>query len=393
MVELRKAAGEALWGMFIADAMSMPVHWYYVVNNIKEDFNGWITGYQAPKSRHPSSIMSLSSSAGSGRTSLSQGSQAPVVGNIILHDKLKFWKRSGECVHYHQGMQPGDNTLNALCGLRAARTLIDGKFSNVSEGGARATVLAEYVRFMTTPGTHKDTYAESFHRSFFADWRESCPVSANMILEFAEERYRQKMNLSYADSQLDTIGCLPMGIPFILLSARSNEGEAVKAAVEVVRLTHPHPNVDKYVALYARALHSVLNGACLKQQCEAALRSSVLDAWDVCRPYMEKAARYPKSSEERLKVYQIATAYLGLACYTKGALSCMFFLAHQYADDFTGGVLANTNCGGENCHRGAALGALLGAAALHQGSALPLHWKHGLATTAKDLQRITQEML
>lgn len=213
------------------------------------------------------------------------------------------------------------------------------------------------------------------------------------ILEFAEERYRQKMNLSYADSQLDTIGCLPMGIPFILLSARSNEDEAVKAAVEVVRLTHPHPNVDKYVALYARALHSVLNGACLKQQCEAALRSSVLDAWDVCRPYMEKAARYPKSSEERLKVYQIATAYLGLACYTKGALSCMFFLAHQYADDFTGGVLANTNCGGENCHRGAALGALLGAAALHQGSALPLHWKHGLATTAKDLQRITQEML
>lgn len=102
MAELRKAAGEALWGMFIADAMSMPVHWYYVVNNIKEDFNGWITGYQAPKSRHPSSIMSLSNSAGSGRTSLSQGGQAPVVGNIILHDKLKFWKRSGECVHYHQ---------------------------------------------------------------------------------------------------------------------------------------------------------------------------------------------------------------------------------------------------------------------------------------------------
>jgi ADP-ribosylglycohydrolase len=42
----------ALWGIFIADALSMPVHWYYDVSALKRDF-GTITDYQAPKQRHP----------------------------------------------------------------------------------------------------------------------------------------------------------------------------------------------------------------------------------------------------------------------------------------------------------------------------------------------------
>ena len=48
----------ALWGIFIADSLSMPVHWYYSTSDISRDF-GKITGYEAPKQRHPSSIMSL----------------------------------------------------------------------------------------------------------------------------------------------------------------------------------------------------------------------------------------------------------------------------------------------------------------------------------------------
>ena len=39
--------------MFVADAVAMPVHWYYDVAHIKEDFNGWITKYEAPKDVHP----------------------------------------------------------------------------------------------------------------------------------------------------------------------------------------------------------------------------------------------------------------------------------------------------------------------------------------------------
>lgn len=46
----------------------MPVHWYYDPKDILKDFgkNG-ITDYEAPKARHPGSIMSLHSTGGACR--------------------------------------------------------------------------------------------------------------------------------------------------------------------------------------------------------------------------------------------------------------------------------------------------------------------------------------
>jgi hypothetical protein len=48
-------------------------------------------------------------------------------------------------------------------------------------------------------------------------------------------------------------------------------------------------------------------------------------------------------------------------------------LAWKYHDDFRQGVLANALCGGDNCHRGVVVGALLGAA-----NPLPDDWKEQL---------------
>ena len=57
---LKKAKEGAVWGMLITDAMSMPVHWYYNPSDIKTGYGGWLTGYNAPERRHPSSILTLS---------------------------------------------------------------------------------------------------------------------------------------------------------------------------------------------------------------------------------------------------------------------------------------------------------------------------------------------
>lgn len=391
MAQVRRSVGEAFWAMCAADSMSMPVHWYYDIGDIRRDFAGWISDLNSPRNRHPSSILSLSNTSGSGRTAWSSGAKRPdVVGNVILHDKLDLWKSSNGSVHYHQGLQSGDNTLNVLCSLRAAQSLVLGGFTDVSQPNARATVLSDYVRFLTTPGSHQDTYAESFHRSFFADWQDSRPTSPQQVLSFAEKRSRQKLSSTYADSQLDAIGCLPMIIPFVLLSASANEEQAVSAAVEFVKLTHPHPKVPEYVSIYSRALHAVLGGASVRQQAEHALKR--LDAWDTCQSYSRKAAKFPKSSEERLRVHQSAVNYLGLACYTKGALSSMFYLAHEFHDDPKGGILANTNCGGENCNRGAALGALLGAGGAYGGAAIPQEWKDKLKDAQEFIPDILREM-
>ncbi|KAM9328274.1 uncharacterized protein KZ484_019608 [Pholidichthys leucotaenia] len=388
MAAARRSVGEAFWAMCVADSMSMPVHWYYDVHDIHRDFGGWISGFNGPKDRHPSSILTLSNTAGSGRTAWSSGAKKPdVVGNVILHNKLDLWKSSNGSVHYHQGLHAGDNTLNIICSLRAARTFVSRGFSDVSQPEARAAVLSDYVQFLTTPGSHNDTYAESFHRSFFADWEDSRPTSPAEVLAFAEKRSRTKMDSSLPDGQLDAIGCLPMILPFVLLSASASEERAVAAAVEFVKLTHPHPRVPEYVSVYSRALHAVVGGASLRQQAERALRT--LDAWDACQSFHRKAARFPELSEERLKVHQSAVSHLGMACYNKGALSSMFYLAYEFHDDPRGGILANTNCGGENCNRGAALGALLGARGPYVGAQVPQEWKDKL----RDAQQFVPEIL
>lgn len=57
---LQKAKAEALWGLFVADALAMPVHWYYDPNDIKNGYGGWLTGYREPEKQHPSSILTIS---------------------------------------------------------------------------------------------------------------------------------------------------------------------------------------------------------------------------------------------------------------------------------------------------------------------------------------------
>lgn len=61
-------------------------------------------------------------------------------------------------------------------------------------------------------------------------------------------------------------------------------------------------------------------------------------------------------------------------------------MASKYGENFEEAVLANANCGGENVHRGAVLGALLGA--YHGDQGIPEHLKSGL----HDSEALRQEI-
>jgi ADP-ribosylglycohydrolase len=151
----------ALWGMMVGDALAMPVHWYYRLTDLQRDF-GVIRDYQAPKAIHPSSIMSLSSTSRAGR-----GTQSgSVVGDVILKGKKHHWGPAHR--HYHQGMQAGENTLNALC----ARLLMRGMVRH--KAYAPADFLADYVDFMTTEGSHNDTYASPTTATFLPTGPAAC---------------------------------------------------------------------------------------------------------------------------------------------------------------------------------------------------------------------------
>jgi ADP-ribosylglycohydrolase len=77
---------------------------------------------------------------------------------------------------------------------------------------------------------------------------------------------------------------------------------------------------------------------------------------------------------------------LSPACYIDQSFPSVLYLAARYPNDFEAALVANTNVGGDNCHRGAVLGALLGAALGFE--AIPKIWINGLT----DHQSIHEEI-
>merc|ERR1719476_23591 len=103
----------ALWGLYIADALASPTHWYYGgAGQVNRDY-GKIAGYVKPKMQLPGSIMNLSSTGGGGRGSDS----GDIIGKVINHGKKEYWTARGS-YHYHCTLAAGENTLEAqLCRL------------------------------------------------------------------------------------------------------------------------------------------------------------------------------------------------------------------------------------------------------------------------------------
>ena len=55
--ESRRRLQNALWSLFIGDALAMPAHWYYKLENIPKVFDGGIQDYVEPPHPHLESFM------------------------------------------------------------------------------------------------------------------------------------------------------------------------------------------------------------------------------------------------------------------------------------------------------------------------------------------------
>jgi len=143
----------------------MPVHWYYDRSRLQKDF-GKITGYEKPMPTFPDSIMNKSSTGSGGRGS----DKGSIIGDVICHGKKEFW-RADKGYHYHHGMKAGDNTLDTLI----CRLLIVSMTQNSGMFNA-SSFLNSYATYMTTPGSHNDTYAATAHRMFFENYVKKIPL-------------------------------------------------------------------------------------------------------------------------------------------------------------------------------------------------------------------------
>ncbi len=334
----RDRAAGALWGLFIGDALAMPVHWYYDTAALMADY-GVVSDYLAPRNPHPDSILWRSSH----RTDDPRYD--------ILHDQAQFWGRRG--IHYHQFLNAGENTLN----LQLCRLLMH---SLQTQGGYDPDhYLGGYIDFMTTPGSHNDTYVEEYHRRFFTHlaqgqvpWRCGGP-----------EKHISGL-----------IGLIP-----ILVYLRNDPSAAALAARYHLGLTHLGARMDAAADLLIDTLQKVLAGEGVVDVLKEGIKAQ-----------HHRLLGHPFQKWLKLRDEQVVGRRVSTACYVEDAVPAVVYLALKYGNNFRQALVANTNLGGDNAHRGAVLGALLGAAS--GVSAIPGRWRSGIWGSA-DLHRLINRLL
>jgi len=308
----------ALLGALAADAVAMPVHWYYDRAALERDY-GAISGYLPPKNPHPDSILWRSD-----YTPLNSKGE-------ILREQAAYWGKRG--IHYHQFLKRAENTLN----FQLARQLY-AQMLRLGRYDADAW-LATYIDFMLTPGKHRDTYVEEYHRHFFTNYA------------------RGKKPRACGCQDVHIGGLVPIPALFDSLDLEANELREV--VQRHVALTHQ----DKDVLRAADAFIGILVGV----QAGRPLREAILEEAPDWISFA-KISRWIKESDQ-VVVGQI----LSPACYIPDAFPASLYLAWKYADDFSAGICANAQVGGDSCHRGAVVGALLGLA-----NGVPDAWRNGL---------------
>lgn len=296
----------AFQGSLVADALAMPGHWYYNREALRDDY-GVLDRYQSPRNPHPDSILWRSQY-------LPLNDQAD-----ILHDQARYWGQRG--IHYHQFLKAGENTTN----LKLAGELY--QLIRTEEGYDGERWLNHYVQRMRTPGWHRDTYLEEYHRAFF-----NRLASGKSLLK-----------CGIKDEHIGGLAQVPA-----LLAALPPSADWRALVRFHVSLTHRHSNLLRAAGCLARLLHRVNEGMGLRE-------SIAREAGDWFSS--KRAERWATRSDD-VVIGQI----LSPACYIDQAFPAALYLAWKYHDSFDDGIIANAMVGGDNCHRGVVVGALLGAA-------------------------------
>jgi hypothetical protein len=324
--DARDAARDAFLGSLVADAVAMPVHWYYDRQALDRDYPDLLPppagpAYLAPRSPHADSILWRSQWT------------PPGPKFDILRDQAVFWGRRG--IHYHQFLAAGENTLN----FRLATELF--AFVRRHRDYDPLPWLDLYVRLMLEPGWHRDTYVEEYHRHFFTN------LGAG----------RKPASCGVRDVHIG--GLVP--VPALVAALGPRHPDLVRIVRLHVGLTHKDDDVlaatDAFVRILADVIPRPEAPPRTVAEAAAALREAILEHGRDWLSHAKIAAW--EGRDDR----QVVGGILSTACYIDDAFPAALLLAYRHAGNFAAGVHANAACGGDNCHRGAIVGALLGATA------------------------------
>ena len=312
----------SMLGSLAADALAMPVHWYYDTQKLDRDY-GRLTSYMAPQNPHSDSILWRS-----------RYIPRNARGNI-LHDQIKYWGQRE--VHYHQFLAAGENTINYQLGKELYLTILEYGVYDSDKW------LARYIECMLDGGWHKDTYLEEYHRAFFDNYAKGLtPIDCGI----------DDLHIG----GLSHVPCLLSGLTEIGVV---DLDEQLLQVEKHVRLTHRNQHVSEAAAAMTHILYSLREGLDLRK---------ALDSH--AKPW---ASAGQFETWTHFSDRTVIGRQLTMACYLPESFTASLYLCWKYAEDFSAGIIANAHCGGDNCHRGAVVGALLGAA-----NGVPKKWIQGL---------------
>ena len=338
----------ALWALLAGDALAAPTHWFYGGFQQIQAIYGpqGIVNYTQPTFNLPGSILNKSNLNGGGRSSrggiIKRKHKPNVVGDVILHGKQDYWAHHRQ-IHYHATLQAGETTLEG--------TLCRVLWRNLTSTAGRfeaANFRQAYIQFMTTPGSHNDTYASTCHRMFFANLVHhqldpvDCPdndnhnvltidglvlptVTALTTAAILGHHSKSGDNQGIDDAWQDTVG------------------QAASATVAVTR---------KSKALEKAAYHwGVFLGRALLRSESAG--STTVSSLPTLVHLLAHDLDLPRPPHPRNTL---------TACYLDSALPALLdqLLLASNGQTIWKALLDNANTGGENVHRGACLGATLG---------------------------------
>lgn len=324
----------ALWGFFAGDALSAPTHWFYGgERQVIAEYGRPISDYTKPNYELNGSILNKSNLNGGGRSggwsSVKTTSQT-IIGDVINHGKKEFWNPN-KSIHYHATLQKGENTLEAQIGRVLMQSIVqnNGRFDQDHFRKA-------YIKFMTTPGSHNDTYASTCHRMFFA----------NLI-------YKRLPPEDCPDNDQHNVDTMDgLVLPTIAAMADPNAASSCAATTRKSRVLQDASSLWGQV-----------------------VRAAILQSDDAT--FQDTLTQFASKTIGRTPNPGVRDGTTMSACYLSQALPGMVDLLSKYTR-WTGtspdssstvgevawlGLVANANVGGENVHRGSVMGAILGARA------------------------------
>ncbi len=300
---------KAYTGSLLADAFAMPVHWYYNTAALDRDYPA-LSDFQPPRNPHPDSILWRSSY------------QPLTPAADILHDQAQYWGQAG--VHYHQFLRAGENTVN----FKLAAEL----YQQVTQAGKYDPEkwLECYIAKMREPGWHGDTYVEEYHRAFF-----------NRLASG-----KKPLKCGINDKHIGGLSQVPALVAALIEVGVTDVQILRKTVCRHIELTHQNRDVIQAGDVLVQLLAALAEGT----EFEDALQRHANGVISL-RQFNEWQAHPDRAIVGRV---------LSPACYIEDSFPAALYLAWKYQHDFKAGIQANALVGGDNCHRGAVVGSLLG---------------------------------